>query len=304
MSDRVPGDCGCWGTIQDTERYGSGVLSVVGIILFWRKAAFVVSALLVLPTCSAAQRVVAPLATTSTEQPEAKSPPTKEHKHTASKPSAPVLPTTLPPPAPPTPEQMPANPPQVTYNDGLLSIVANNSTLSDILREVGVSTGATVDAPPGLARERVVVRIGPGAPRNVLSELLTGSRFDYILVGANGDPNSVTSIMLSASQASPSGGAAPTPTVRASTPAPLEPEEEADDEPTPEPPAPAQPQQQQARPGERSFTPQQPPDQVSGQPATSGEGGQQIRTPEQMLEQLRRMQQPNAQPNTQPNPPQ
>lgn len=273
------------------------------MVIFCRKAAFTVSALLVLTACSAAQRLVAPITTTSTEQPESKTPPTKEHKHAATKPSAAELPATLPAPKPPTPEQMPANPPQVTYNDGLLSIVANNSTLSDILREVGVSTGATVDAPPGLTRERVAVRIGPGPPRQVISDLLTGSRFDYILLGANGDPNSVTSIMLSASQASPSGGAAPPPVVRAGTPPPPEPEEEAEDEPAPEPPAPAQPPQHPTQ-GPRSLTPQQPPDQVSGQPASSGEGGQQIRTPEQMLEQLRRMQQPNAQSNTPPNPPQ
>jgi len=304
LSDCVPGGHSRWGTIRDTERYGSGVSSVPGIILFWRKAALVVSALLVLATCSAAQKVVAPI-NTSTDPPPAKSAPTKEHKHAATKPSAPEVAAALPAPPPKTPEQMPANPPQVTYNDGLLSIVANNSTLSDILREVGVSTGATVDAPPGLARERVVVRIGPGAPRNVLSELLTGSRFDYILVGANGDPNSVTSIMLSASQGSASGAASPPPMVRAGTPPPPEPEEEADEEPpVPEPPAPAQPPQQPPTQAQRSLTPQQPPDQVSGQPAGSGEGGQQIRTPEQMLEQLRRMQPTNTQPNAPPNPPQ
>ena len=277
------------------------------MVFFWRKAA-VVTALLALPACSAAQRVVAPATATSTEQPEAKSPPIK-HKHAASKPSAAELPATLPTPPPPTPEQMPANPPQVTYNDGLLSIVANNSTLSDILREVGVSTGATVDAPANLTRERVAARIGPGSPRAVLSDLLTGSHFDYILLGADGDPNAVTSIILSANQTSPAAAAAQPPTpMRASMPPQPEPDDEADDEPSPPPPAPipeappAQPPRQ-ASPG-RPFVPQQPPDQVSGQPATSGEGGQQIRTPEQMLEQLRRMQQPGAQPNTPPNPPQ
>jgi hypothetical protein len=281
------------------------VLSVAGMVLFWRKAAIGVALLLLLPALSAAQRVVAPV-TTSTDPPPAKTAQSKEHKHGAIKPTAPTaaeLPTTLPAPRPPTPEQMPASPPQVTYHDGLLSIVANNSTLSDILREVGVSTGATVDAPANLTRERVAVRIGPGPPRDVLSDLLTGGRLDYILVGGDGDPNSVTSIILSANQGSPSG-ATPPPAARPGTPPPPEPEEEADDEPTPEPPAPAQPPQRPPTQGQRSFTPQQPPDQVSGQPAGSGEGGQPIRTPEQMLEQLRRMQQPNAQTNTQQNPPQ
>ncbi len=69
-------------------------------------------------------------------------------------------------------------------------------------------------------------------------------------------------------------------------------------QPSPPQPAapPAQPAAQQASPGRRPFVPQQPPDQVGGQPPASGEGGQQVKSPEQLLEQLRRMQQPGNPP--------
>jgi len=265
--------------------------------LFWSKAAVIATSLLFLPACSAAQTMASPMQRTAVAPP-ASQVAAKGRKHAKSKPPASPapVPQTLPPPTPLTPEQMPAAPPQVTYRNGLLSIVATNSTLSDILHAVATRTGATVDAPAQLTGERVAARIGPGTPREVLADLLTGPRFDYILVGADGDPNAVRSIILSANRSSPSAGAAMAqpPPVRAAMPPQVDADDEADDDqpspPRPETP-PAQPAQQ-APPGRRPFMPQQPPDQVGGQPPASGEGGQQVKSPEQLLEQLRRMQQP------------
>jgi len=266
--------------------------------LFCCKAAVIATSLLILPGCSAAQTMAAPMRGTPAASPASKVA-AKERKHATSKPSPAPLPQTLPPPAPLTPEQMAPQPPQVTYNNGLLSIVATNSTLSDILHAVSTRTGATVDAPAQLTRERVAARIGPATPREVLSDLLTGPRFDYILVGSDGDPNSVRSIILSPNQSSPSAGAAMAqpPPVRAAMPPQVDEDEAEEDQPSPPQPAtpPAQPAQQ-APPGPRPFMPQQPPDQVGGQPPASGEGGQQVKSPEQLLEQLRRMQQPGNPP--------
>ncbi len=259
--------------------------------LFWSKAAVIATSLLFLPACSAAQTMAAPKPGTPASQVAT----AKQRKHATSKPPAAPVPQTqpLPSPAPLTPEQMPPAPPQVTYRDGLLSIVATNSTLSDILHAVSTRTGATVDAPAQLTGERVAARIGPGTPREVLSDLLTGPRFDYILVGSDGDPNSVRSIILSRNQSSPSAGAAMAqpPPVRAAMPPQVD-----DDEADEDQPSPPQPAAQQAPPGPRRFMPQQPPDQVGGQPSASGEGGQQVKSPEQLLEQLRRMQQPGNPP--------
>src|SRR5258708_3692675 len=60
--------------------------------------------------------------------------------------AAPVVQTT--PPVPMTMAQMPSVPPQVSYQNGMLTIVAQNSSLGDILREVHRSTGAAIDVPP------------------------------------------------------------------------------------------------------------------------------------------------------------
>lgn len=98
-------------------------------------------------------------------------------------------------PPPPTPEQMPSQPPTVTYENGQLAIVAPNSTLGDILHAVHNKTGADIDIPPG-ANERVVSSFGPGPARDVLTTLLNGSHFNYVMVGTVADPNAVAQVIL------------------------------------------------------------------------------------------------------------
>jgi hypothetical protein len=116
-----------------------------------------------------------------------------------------------------TPEQMPANPPVVTYVNGKLAIVAKNSTLSDILRVVGDKTGAVIDVPEG-ADERVVSQLGPGPAREVIVSLLNGSHFNYVMIGSETDASAVSHVVLTAKsegKASPTGApaGANTPTV-------------------------------------------------------------------------------------------
>jgi hypothetical protein len=109
-----------------------------------------------------------------------------------------------------TPEQMPANPPVVTYVNGKLAIVAKNSTLSDILRVVGDKTGAVIDVPDG-ADERVVSQLGPGPAREVIASLLNGSHFNYVMIGNETDADSVAHVILTAksdSKTSPTGAPA------------------------------------------------------------------------------------------------
>lgn len=92
-------------------------------------------------------------------------------------------------------EKLPPNAPTIIYNNGVLTISAYNSTLSDILRGIRTQTGADVDIPPQ-PEERVVTHLGPGSARDVVRSLLSGSRFNYILVGSNADPNTLTRILL------------------------------------------------------------------------------------------------------------
>src|SRR5690242_19004670 len=82
--------------------------------------------------------------------------------------------TQLPAPPPLTPEQMPAQPPQVSYLNGQLTIIAPNSTLGDILNAVQKQTGADIEVPSG-ASERIAGRMGPGPARDVIAQLLNGS---------------------------------------------------------------------------------------------------------------------------------
>ena len=85
-------------------------------------------------------------------------------------------------------------PPQVVYQNGELTIVAPNSTLGDILRAVRKQTGAEIEIPD--AKERVVTRLGPGPAREVMVELLNGSRFNYVLLGSAQDASALTRVVL------------------------------------------------------------------------------------------------------------
>jgi hypothetical protein len=117
---------------------------------------------------------------------------------------APTPPPALPPP-PPTLEQMPALPPKVKFSNGMLTIVAENSTLADILRAVRTQTGAIVEIPPN-ATERVVTHLGPGPARDVLVSLLDGSHFNYVMLGSQTRPGMLERIILtSKAGAAPSG---------------------------------------------------------------------------------------------------
>ncbi len=98
---------------------------------------------------------------------------------------------------PPTLAQQPATPPQVSFQGGQLTISAQNSTLGDILKAVKAQTGATIDV-PGTASDRVIGQFGPGPARDVLTALLNGSRFNYVLLGSSTDPGALDRVILMA----------------------------------------------------------------------------------------------------------
>lgn len=120
----------------------------------------------------------------------------KNHRKAAKKPPLPPLPSG---PRGPVPQisldSMQAVAPHVTYQDGQLTIVAPNSTLADILRAVRKLTGAEMDIPPN-ATERVVTNLGPGPAPGVVAELLNGSHFNYVLLGAPSDAKTLTRVVL------------------------------------------------------------------------------------------------------------
>ena len=71
----------------------------------------------------------------------------------------------------------------VSYANGMLRIQAVKSTLAEVLFEVQRQTQAEIAIPAGAEQEGVVADIGPAPARDVLSSLLNGSHYNFILVG-------------------------------------------------------------------------------------------------------------------------
>ena len=246
--------------------------------------------------------------------------PTPQHKSHKTK-TQPPKPLVLPPlqsgPLSQVPmDQIPATPAKVSYEGGLLAISAHNSTLSEILRDVRKLTGASIEIPQG-ASERVVADLGPGAPRDVLALLLNGTSFNYVMLGSNSDPKAVSSVILmlkpSASadiQTAASGnqGANGVPPVQpfnrplagrgpgSAQTANAQDEDKDDDQDNAEDNADNQAQPQPVQPVQPSAQDQQQPEQ--GQPNAGP------KTPEQILEELRKQQQQSGGAMVNPNPPQ
>ena len=93
-------------------------------------------------------------------------------------------------PAPP-----PVAPLHVTYENGLLSIAAQDASLRDILAQLHQRTGATVKAPADVD-ERITVELGPGPAVQVVGALLEETHFNYLIAGAPNQPGAVQSIQL------------------------------------------------------------------------------------------------------------
>ena len=137
---------------------------------------------------------------------------TKPKAKKPQKPPLPVLPSGPTGPVQPIPlDSIAPVPPQVSYQNAQLTIVAANSTLGDILRAVRKQTGAEIEVP--VATERVVTHLGPGSARDVLAELLNGSRFNYVLLGSPADSAVLTRVVLVAKSGPDNAGAPNNPAI-------------------------------------------------------------------------------------------
>jgi hypothetical protein len=169
--------------------------------------------------------------------------------------AAPVAPSLL---------QEPPKEAQIDLAGDTLSIRADNSSLAAILHEFAAKSGTQVEGLGG--DERVFGSFGPGAPRDVLADLLNGTAYNLVLLGdlSNGAPREL--ILTPATH----GGAAP-----AAPGALVNPDEAAGND------------------QESTDAQPQPDAQAPGTPPAPG-----VRTPQQLFEQLQRMRQ--AQQNSQP----
>ncbi|WP_213806937.1 hypothetical protein [Granulicella sp. dw_53] len=87
----------------------------------------------------------------------------------------------------------PAHRADVAYLSGQLSVIANNSSLNQILREISRQTGMKITG--GVADERVYGTYGPAAPAQVLAILLEGTSSNILLVqGTNPNPLQPTKV--------------------------------------------------------------------------------------------------------------
>ena len=244
----------------------------------------------------------------------------RRHSTTTSQPTAQAQPETQPTPTapPPTLAQLPATPPQVSFQSGQLTISAQNSTLGDILKAVREQTGATIDL-PGTAPERVVGRFGPAPARDVLASLLNGSHFNYVLLGSPTDPGALDRVILLAKSGAPADTASQPPTQQATAynqavynrPAAMpmaapgantvtvegQDAEESQDDATDD--------SADATDDTADDQTDQTDDQTAGddQQQQQQDGQQQVKTPEQLLQELQQRQQQLQQQGIQPGTP-
>jgi hypothetical protein len=157
--------------------------------------------------------------------------------------------------------QQPARDAQIVFSDGNLSIHADNSSLAAILHQVASNSGMKIEGLGG--DERVFGNFGPGAPRDVLADLLVGTAYNQVLLGdlSKGAPRE---LILSPTTRGGAPAPAPSPATQANVNADDGNEAEAVDTPPPPPP------------------PEAPAGSNQQQPAG-------VRTPQQLFEQLQQM---------------
>jgi hypothetical protein len=88
-------------------------------------------------------------------------------------------------PATPAPPASAAHPAKVSYTEGLLQVVADNSSLNQVLREIAHKTGMKITG--GVGDERVFGTYGPGTPAKVLASLLDGTGSNMLLRESSSD---------------------------------------------------------------------------------------------------------------------
>ncbi len=120
----------------------------------------------------------------------------KKQKAPAPAPAQP-LPAQIMPPVPATLMNSAPVAPAVTMENGLLTIDAPNSTLSDVLSGVQKATGAAIEG--ASPTERIAVRLGPGDPEQVIAALLRGTAYNYVILGELGRKDVVTRVVLTQS---------------------------------------------------------------------------------------------------------
>ena len=201
-----------------------------------------------------------------------------------------ALPTTVPPAAPAaTPPIAPrtGHPAQVSFTEGKLEVTADNSSLNQILREIGRLTGMKITG--GVVDDRVFGKYGPAAPAEILGDLLAGSGSNMLLrETASSAPEE---LILTPKQ----GGPSPPNPNAAGFEDDVSPARPAQFEPPGARPPYEQPNHNQGFVNAPSGAPQSSTPTAAPNPPSTGAGTPQspngVQTPQQIYEQLQRLQQ-------------
>jgi|CZKH01.1.fsa_nt_gi hypothetical protein len=135
-----------------------------------------------------------------------------------------------PPPAPP--------PLLVSFQGGMLTITSNKASLSEVLFAIHQRTGADIAIPAGAEQEKVVAEIGPASAPEVLSRLLNGSKFNFLILSSASDPATLDRVILSARPEGPAPAYRPQPQAQSDDDAEGETPVKAPPPPAPAPAAP------------------------------------------------------------------
>jgi len=104
---------------------------------------------------------------------------------------------------------------KVEFRDNLLRIDAENATLRDTLKAVSAHTGAEMQFPAGELQDRVFVHLGPASPRDVVSQLLNGVPFNYVILSSTSEPAGITRLILSRTSVARESAVPETPAIAA-----------------------------------------------------------------------------------------
>jgi hypothetical protein len=187
-------------------------------------------------------------------------------------------------PPPPVPNLL------VNFQKGELTVHSQKATLAEVLYAIQQRTGADIPIPAGAEQEQVVADAGPGPAKDVLTALLTGTRFNFIVVGSDQNDGSLRSVILSPKSdlgtAMPAGMQPVTP-VNQGQDVPDVPQEQGQLPPPDSPPPP---------PMQTNEVPGQPPPEMQGQQPNEGAPPNMNQVPSEQIPQNTGPGQPPVQP--------
>jgi hypothetical protein len=117
-------------------------------------------------------------------------------------PASPPMPVAPPPPNWPANDQPTAA--SVVWDSKGLLVVASNSSLTQILKEVSLDTGIKIE---GLGKDqRIFGTYGPASASDVLSQLLDGTSYNVLMIGDQGKGTPRRVVLTSSTGSSPPPG--------------------------------------------------------------------------------------------------